>query len=741
MSTRKRSDLVSLCFYGAVLLLFFYNASAFTDPSDVKAMEDFYGLLNHTTQLTGWTATGGDPCGRNWRGVSCSGSSIASIDISGLGLGGTMSSQLSSLLSLTQLDMSYNNISGEISSDLPPNATLINLAANKFVGNIPMSLPYLKHLKHLNVSSNNLSGILGSVFTDMTSLEKLDLSFNSFSGDLPSSFGSLQNLHSLHLQHNHFTGSVSYLTNLPLTDLNIENNNFSGYVPKHFEVIPELRMEGNQFQPYFLNRTRIFFPPLPSADKNVSHTPIVTHEVLHQHRHKKSNVAVALMAAAFSTIFVSFAISLAVYLLIRRARNEEEIVTIIMSSPSIMSPPAGSIHNSMTSMHSPFLQEINTRRCHNIRGRISFSNRARKLPLSRQYFASDLSVATNDYSRGALIGAGPIGSAFKAMFPDGQVLALKRIEVVNMELLEVEQEEFLDLVSTMSDLKHPNLCVLQGYCIDPGHHALLYDFARNGSLHSALFSKDGDSQKPLSWKVRLRIALGVAHALEYMHEICSPPFAHGNIKARNVLLDEEFVPHVTDFGLTMLSSILPTTNVDFKMFEGSKGYTAPEMSRPSSDKIKGDIFSFGVLLLELLTGLKAFDSSGTGEEEQYLVQYASPHLHDLGSLQRIVDPTISETIPSHSLSCLADIIVLCIQPLPQFRIPMSEVAEKLVKLVQKVGRQHNCQGVSSQSEPPMVDIDYGHSFRTTLSHFDPSSSPSTARATSVGLVSNVCEVK
>lgn len=95
-----------------------------------------------------------------------------------------------------------------------------------------------------------------------------------------------------------------------------------------------------------------------------------------------------------------------------------------------------------------------------------------------------------------------------------QKLAVKRIEVVQMELLEGEQE-FLDLVSTMSDLKHPNIWILQGYCMDPGHHALLYDYARNGSLYSALFSKNGDSLKPLSWKLRLRIALGVAHALEY----------------------------------------------------------------------------------------------------------------------------------------------------------------------------------------------------------------------------------
>ncbi|XP_078156270.1 protein STRUBBELIG-RECEPTOR FAMILY 2-like [Carex rostrata] len=286
MSTRKRSDLLYLCLYANVVLLF-SCASSYTDPLDVKTMEDLYGLLNQTTLLTGWMAAGGDPCGQNWTGVSCSGSSITSIEISGLGLGGTMTSQLSSLLSLTQLDMSCNNISGEIPSGLPPNAIFINLASNKLVGNIPMSLPSLKNLKYLNVSYNNLSEVVGNAFTDMTSLEILDISFNCFSGDLPSSFGSLQNLHSLYLQHNQFTDSVNFITNLSLTNLNIENNNFSGYVPKQFEVIPELRI---------LNRSQTVPPHLKSSKKG----------------------------AAFRSIFVSFATTYAACFFIRPGRNEQQ---------------------------------------------------------------------------------------------------------------------------------------------------------------------------------------------------------------------------------------------------------------------------------------------------------------------------------------------------------------------------------------------------------------------------------
>ncbi|OAY66274.1 Protein STRUBBELIG-RECEPTOR FAMILY 2 [Ananas comosus] len=159
---------------GNVLFVFALLASALTDPLDVASLEGLYGSLNTPMALAGWRIGGGDPCGGEpWIGVSCSGPSVVSINISGLGIGGFLNQQLSNLLSLKELDASNNTIGVEIPYGLPPNVTRINLAANKFEGSIPLSLSSLKFLKHLNFSYNNLLGPIGNAFTDMQSLETL----------------------------------------------------------------------------------------------------------------------------------------------------------------------------------------------------------------------------------------------------------------------------------------------------------------------------------------------------------------------------------------------------------------------------------------------------------------------------------------------------------------------------------------------------------------------------------------
>ncbi|KAM0855215.1 hypothetical protein ACQ4PT_049927 [Festuca glaucescens] len=231
-----------------VLWAAFSSAASFTDPSDAIGMWELYRTLELPWQLSGWTSMGGDPCGGDgelgsWRGVFCKDSCVVAINISGLGVRGWLGPELLKLHSLKELDVSFNNIAGEIPPTLPPNVEYLNLAANKFEGNIPPSLPYLHSLKYLNLSFNNLSGIIGDVFVNMESLVTMDLSSNSFGGDLPRSFSSLNSLHYLYLQHNDFTGSVILLADLPLVALNIENNHFSGYVPGTFEFIPELRFQ------------------------------------------------------------------------------------------------------------------------------------------------------------------------------------------------------------------------------------------------------------------------------------------------------------------------------------------------------------------------------------------------------------------------------------------------------------------------------------------------------------------
>ncbi|KAL8518902.1 hypothetical protein ACS0TY_010019 [Phlomoides rotata] len=157
-------------------------------------------------------------------------------------------------------------------------------------------------------------------------------------------------------------------------------------------------------------------------------------------------------------------------------------------------------------------------------------------------------------------------------------------------------EDFLEIVSEISHLNHPNVVELIGYCCEHGQHLLVYEFHKNGSLHEYLHLAD-EFSKLLTWNSRVKIALGTARALEYLHEVCSPSIIHKNFKSANILLDMELNPQLSD---CVLASLVPEP-------DQASGYNAPEVTMSGLYTIKSDVYSFGVVMLELLTGRKPFD--------------------------------------------------------------------------------------------------------------------------------------
>ncbi|MCL7032696.1 hypothetical protein MKW94_009213 [Papaver nudicaule] len=230
---------------------------ALTDPSEVMVLQDLYKSLNQPPQLVGWNLmSGADPCKESWKGISCSGSSVVSIQLSGLDLNGSLGGNLGGLLNLKQLDVSHNQIEGEIPSSLPPNAAHIDLSFNKFNQNTTLLLKPMEYLEHLNLSHNSLSGTIGDVFSGFPNLKRMDLSCNRLEGDLPSSFKNLTNLNELFSHINMLTGSVDVLAHLPLHVLNIQSNYFGGVVPDQIKDIPDRRLEFNRFYSPYLRRKR-----------------------------------------------------------------------------------------------------------------------------------------------------------------------------------------------------------------------------------------------------------------------------------------------------------------------------------------------------------------------------------------------------------------------------------------------------------------------------------------------------
>ncbi|MFS7950102.1 putative non-specific protein-tyrosine kinase RLK-Pelle-LRR-V family [Helianthus anomalus] len=681
MMIRRRRPLL---FVFLILAPSFINGD--TDPSDASALRVMYQGLNSPGQLTKWTPNGGDPCGDNWKGVKCSGSRVTEINLSGLGLSGNLGYQLTSLTSLTNFDISNNNLGNQIPYNLPPKLQRLNIAGCGFSGSLPYSISLMTSLKYLNAARNQLNGELPDMFGKLSDLSTLDLSFNSLTGDLPESFSSLSSATDMYLQNNQFTGTINVLADLPLKHLNVANNKFNGWVPNQLKNI-DLQKDGNSW-----NSGNAPPPPPGTPAAGRSHQPSGNRSPPTNNSSdggKKSGVGGGAIAGIVISVLVVGAV-IAFFLLRKRSKKAHTDIEKTENQPftplasqsqgvqEMKSVQASSNENiksfevpAAISLKPPPMERHKSFDDDDFSAKPAVPKKKSVAPTNViSYSIADLQIATDSFSADNLVGEGSTGRVFRAQFEDGKVVAIKKI---NSSALSGDMSEnFIDIVSDISRLRHPNVTELVGYCCEHGQHLLVYEFIKNGSLYDFLHLSDEYNSKPLTWNNRVKIALGAARALEYLHEVCSPSVIHRSIKSANILLDSELNPHISDCGL---ASLVPDADQELDN-------SAPEVSMSGQYTVKSDVFGFGVTMLELLTGRKPFDSSRT-RSEQSLVRWATPQLHDIDALAKMVDPALKGLYPVKSLSRFADVIALCVQPEPEFRPPMSEVVEALVRLVQR----------------------------------------------------------
>nr|UKD60042.1 receptor kinase STRUBBELIG-RECEPTOR-like protein [Centaurium erythraea] len=692
--------------FSCILLLGRSFINADTDPTDASVLMSMYSSLNSPSQLSQWSSTGGDPCQGSWKGIKCSGSRVTEIDISGLGLSGSLGFQLDKLSALTKFDVSNNNIGNQLPYQLPQNVQKLNLAANGFNGGLPYSISQMASLKYLNVSHNQFQGYVNDMFGSLTSLSTLDFSFNTLSGDLPKSFSLLTDMNNMYLENNQFTGTIDVLAGIPLDNLNVENNRFNGWIPDQLKGI-NLRTGGNSWSSGPAPPPPPGTPPVRPGGNPSSGGNSKSHDDGSGGGSKKSGIGGGGVAGIIISILVVGAI-VAFFVVRRRSRRSSTDVEKLDNQPFV---PFGaqevqevkSIQTSATatkafelpasvSLKPPPIDRLKSFDEDDVTVKpILTPKKTNRPPVNTyQYSVADLQIATNSFSVDNLIGEGSIGRVYRAEFNDGKVLAVKKIKSSALP----NPEEFIDIVAEISLLHHPNVTELEGYCSEHGQHLLVYEFHKNGSLHEYLHLSD-EYSRPLIWNTRVKIALGTARALEYLHETCSPSVVHRNFKSANILLDTELNPHLSDCGLA---------NLVHEADEELSHNAAPEVSMSGQYTIKSDVYSFGVVMLELLTGRQPFDSSRL-RSEQSLVRWATPQLHDIDALSKMVDPALKGLYPVKSLSRFADVIALCVQPEPEFRPPMSEVVEALVRLVQRANMSKRTVGNESFKANSVDDQD------------------------------------
>ncbi|KAH1055788.1 hypothetical protein J1N35_033853 [Gossypium stocksii] len=701
-------------------------ANAATDQGDASALGVMFSSLNSPQQLTGWTANNGDPCGQSWKGVTCSDQRVTEIKLSNLALSGSMGYSLQSLTSLKELDLSNNNLAGDIPYDIPQNLQRLNLAFNQFTGTVPYSINQMHSLQYVNLAHNQLQNQLSDMFGPLSSLSTLDLSFNSLTGDLPESFKNLTSMNSMYLQNNQFTGTIDVLANLPLDTLYVSNNRFTGWIPDQLKSI-NVQKDGNSWS---LGPAPPPPPGTPPATRNNrNHKSGSNSSPSHGDSSggpgggSKSGIGGGGIAGIVISILIVGAL-VAFFLVKRRSRrtssdiekldnqpfaplpsNEVQEMKSLQSASSVDTktfdtPASINLRPPPVDRHKSFDEEDFSKKPFVVKKAVAAPKNV------ASYSIADLQMATGSFSVENLLGEGSFGRFYRAQFDDGKVLAVKKI---NSSVLPSElSDDFIEVVSNISELHHTNVTKLVGYCSEHGQHLLVYEFHKNGSLHEFLHLSD-EYSKPLIWNSRVKIALGTARALEYLHEGCSPSIVHKNIKSENILLDAELNPHLSDSGLaTFIPNADEVLNHDDVTMSG---YGAPEVTMSGQYSLKSDVYSFGVVMLELLTGRKPFDSTRP-RLEQSLVRWATPQLHDIDALSKMVDPALEGLYPVKSLSRFADVIALCVQPEPEFRPPMSEVVQALVRLVQRANMSKRTigtdQGASQRTDNAVADDDHDY---------------------------------
>lgn len=300
-------------------------------------------------------------------------------------------------------------------------------------------------------------------------------------------------------------------------------------------------------------------------------------------------------------------------------------------------------------------------------------------PNLKTYSFNDLKTATRNFKSDTVLGVGGFGTVFKGWVDEktltptkvgtGMVVAIKKLNTESMQGLEEWQAE----VNFLGRLSHPNLVKLLGYCWEDKELLLVYEFMPKGSLENHLFRRS-TAIEPLSWELRLKIAIGAARGLAFLHS-SEKQIIYRDFKASNILLDGNYHAKLSDFGLAKVGPSAGNSHVTTRVM-GTYGYAAPEYIATGHLYVKSDVYGFGVVLLELLTGLRALDTKRPSGQHN-LVDWMKPMLSHKRKLKSIIDTRMEGQYSSKAATLISQLIVKCLEGEPKKRPSMKEVVEVL----------------------------------------------------------------
>nr|AOA49804.1 SERK2 [Miscanthus lutarioriparius] len=503
----------------------------------------------------------------------------------------------------------------------------VDLGNAQLSGVLVPQLGQLKNLQYLELYSNNISGTIPPELGNLSNLVSLDLYMNIFSGYIPDSLGNLLKLRFLRLNNNSLVGQIPVsLTNIStLQVLDLSNNNLSGQVPStgSFSLFTPIS---------FANNPNLCGPgttkPCPGAPPFSPPPPFNSPSPPTQSTGASSTGAIAGgVAAGAALVFAVPAIAFAMW---RRRKPEEHFFDV----PAEEDPE----------VHLGQLKKFSLR---------------------------ELQVATDNFSNKNILGRGGFGKVYKGRLADGSLVAVKRLKEERTPGGELQFQTEVEMISMAV---HRNLLRLRGFCMTPTERLLVYPYMANGSVASRLRERQ-TSEPPLEWEKRRRIALGSARGLSYLHDHCDPKIIHRDVKAANILLDEDFEAVVGDFGLAKLMDY-KDTHVTTAV-RGTIGHIAPEYLSTGKSSEKTDVFGYGIMLLELITGQRAFDLARLANDDDVMLLDWVKGLLKEKKVEMLVDPDLQNAYEEIEVENLIQVALLCTQGSPLDRPKMSEVVRML----------------------------------------------------------------
>lgn len=638
--------------------------------------------------------------------------SLQVLNLSHCGFSGRVPSTLGNLMRLRVLDFSKQNLSGELPVELfgLPSLEIValeenrlsgvvpegfssivslrylNLSSNAFVGSIPTTYGFLSSLVVLSLSHNGISGAIPPEIGGCFQLEVLQLDSNRLGANIPSAISRLSRLKELNLGHNGLNGDIPDEISRcsSLTSLVLGGNNLTGHIPESFSKLSKLTaldLSSNMFSgeiPVGLSRicglkylnvsdndlvgeipevlgSRFNDPSVFAMNKRLCGKPLHHRECGNVKRRKRRRLIIFIGVAVVGLCLLALCCCGYVYSLLRWRNKLREGVT---GEKKRTSPTSASLGGGTDRS-----------------GRGSGENGGPKLVMfNNKITYAETLEATRNFDEENVLSRGRYGLVFKASYQDGMVLSIRRLPEGGAQfMMDNNEGTFRKEAESLGKVKHRNLTVLRGYYAGPPPDVrlLVYDYMPNGNLGTLLQEASQQDGHVLNWPMRHLIALGIARGLAFLHSV---PIVHGDLKPQNVLFDADFEAHLSEFGLDRLTTTANPVEASSSSSTpvGSLGYVAPEAALTGQPTKEGDVYSFGIVLLEILTGRKPVMFT----QDEDIVKWVKRQLQR-GQISELLEPGLLELDPESSeweeFLLGIKVALLCTAPDPLDRPSINDV--------------------------------------------------------------------